>query len=244
MLENSHMAHRSDEPEIYRSLVSLKPATLSLGKWATDAGLARNYFNGLRQHGNPKDKAVDALLGVIGKTRADLVGPGPIVRSEVVGTGLTTGRDIRDSLYDERSLDLPLLGTAFGGEYDHLDENVDVIELRLSETLGYLPRPKAFADDPKAYVLTIVGESMRPRFRPGERVGVHTRLPVSIGDDVIVQLKDSDGDDGERICMVLVKELVRRSGSYVELRQYNPDITFRVEAKRIAAMHVVKANFF
>lgn len=85
---------------------------------------------------------------------------------------------------------------------------------------------------------------MRPRFRPGERVGVSPRTPVSIGDDVIVQLRGSDGVDGELVKTVLIKELVRRGSTHVELKQYNPEMTFKVEVKRIAAMHLVRANFF
>ena len=43
----------------------------------------------------------------------------------------------------------------------------------------------------------------------------------------MAQSVDND-DDGERSRGVLVKELVRRSASYVELRQYEPRTDFRV----------------
>ena len=39
--------------------------------------------------------------------------------------------------------------------------------------------------------------------------------------------------------MAMIKELVRRTGSHVELRQFNPDVTFRVPASEIAAIHKV-----
>jgi phage repressor protein C with HTH and peptisase S24 domain len=84
---------------------------------------------------------------------------------------------------------------------------------------------------------------MSPRFEPGQRVAVSPREPVSIGDDVIVQLRGAEGDD-ERVKMVLVKRLVRRTPSFIELRQFNPDTTFRVEAKRVAALHKVKGALF
>jgi phage repressor protein C with HTH and peptisase S24 domain len=38
---------------------------------------------------------------------------------------------------------------------------------------------------------------------------------------------------------VLIKRLVRRTGGYVELRQFNPDTTFRVETQRVAKIHRV-----
>jgi phage repressor protein C with HTH and peptisase S24 domain len=42
--------------------------------------------------------------------------------------------------------------------------------------------------------------------------------------------------------MVLVKELVRRGAQYVELKQFNPELTFRVPAERVAAIHRVSGR--
>ena len=39
--------------------------------------------------------------------------------------------------------------------------------------------------------------------------------------------------------MVMIKELVRRTPAFVELRQFNPDVAFRVETSAIAAIHKV-----
>jgi phage repressor protein C with HTH and peptisase S24 domain len=55
--------------------------------------------------------------------------------------------------------------------------------------LDYLARPPSLADDPDAYAVEIVGESMAPRFEPGERAFVSPKARVGIGDDVIVQLR-------------------------------------------------------
>lgn len=244
MLENSSMSQPQADPAIYTALLALKPDDLKLGPWAEKAGLARNYFNGLRQHGNPKKEAVDALLRAIGRTEGEVVQFISPVKTEVAGTGLHTPEEVKREFYGEKLPALPLVGSAFGGEYGDLDEHVELTCLSMGEVLDYLVRPASLANDVKAYALTIVGESMRPRFRPGERVGVSPKAPVSIGDDVIVQLRGPDGNDGESVKTVLIKELVRRTASHVELRQYNPDMTFRVETKRIAAMHLVRANFF
>jgi phage repressor protein C with HTH and peptisase S24 domain len=138
---------------------------------------------------------------------------------------------------------MPLLGTALGAESADLEDDIELTELHLNDVLDYLAKPEALAGDPGAYALTIVGNSMVPRFKPGERVAVSPRAIVGIGDDVIVQLRGGEGE-GERIKMVLIKELVRRTASYVELRQFNPDTVFRVEAKRVAAMHKVRGTYF
>jgi len=38
---------------------------------------------------------------------------------------------------------------------------------------------------------------------------------------------------------VLLKRLIRRSGSYIELEQFNPPAKFRVDAARVKAVHRV-----
>jgi hypothetical protein len=133
--------------------------------------------------------------------------------------------------------DLPLLGTALGGHVPDLegldDDSADLIELDLGEVIDHLERPAAIASDRDAYALTILGDSMAPRFEPGERILVSPRAPVGIGDDVVVQLRGREGED-ERVKLVLVKRLVRRSPSFVELRQFNPEVTFRVPVARLA----------
>src|SRR5262249_51831487 len=120
---------------------------------------------------------------------------------------------------------LPLVATAMAGEWGNPADKVELTELRPDEIVNRLPRPASLAGDPSAYALTIVGDSMWPRFRPGRRVAVSSRAPVAIGDDVILKLT---GVAESGAIPVLIKELVRKSGDSVELRQFNPDVTFRV----------------
>ena len=76
---------------------------------------------------------------------------------------------------------------------------------------------------------------MWPRFRPGRRVAVSPHAPVAIGDDVLIRLRGGVGP-GQ---LVLLKELVRRSAGFLELRQFNPGTTFRVDANEIEAIQKV-----
>jgi hypothetical protein len=63
---------------------------------------------------------------------------------------------------------------------------------------------------------------------------------VALGDDVLVKLKArGPAEDSVGTVVVLIKELVRRSGSGVELRQFNPDATFHVKAEEIASIEMV-----
>lgn len=163
----------------------------------------------------------------------------PTIKSEVAPADL----DVRQLRAASRDLPgVPVLGSAIGVRSFDPEQHVELTELDLAEVLDYIPRPASLANDKKAYAVTTVGDSMWPRFRPGRRLLVSPRAPVSIGDDVIVQLRggaDGEGDFRDRVTTVLIKELVRRTATYYELRQFNPDITFKVPIEQIAAMHKV-----
>jgi phage repressor protein C with HTH and peptisase S24 domain len=143
---------------------------------------------------------------------------------------------------------LPLLGTALAGDIDMPEARLELVELDFGEVLDYLQRPPSLASDSDAYALTILSDSMFPRFSPGERVAVSPRAPVSIGDDVIVQLRgehaDNDDPEADKVKTVLAKRLVRRTATHVELRQFNPDESFKVELARVAAIHKVSGVMF
>jgi phage repressor protein C with HTH and peptisase S24 domain len=173
----------------------------------------------------------------------------PLIKTEVRGTGMTAA-EVRDAWAMRGNVEpVPLVGTALGGAFGDL-EGVEMTELRLHEILDYLARPQGLADDRDAYAVEIVGDSMAPRFEPGERVFVSPKATVRPGDDVIIQLTDPNGrgDHADAITEVLIKRLVRRTASYVELRQFNPDTTFEVPITRIAtqggklAMHRVRGR--
>lgn len=158
-----------------------------------------------------------------------------LVRTEVRGTGMTAA-EVQDAWAMRGNVQpVPLVGTALGGAYGNL-ESVEMTELRLSEVLDYLARPQSLADDDQAYAVEIVGDSMAPRFEPGERVFVSPKAAVRPGDDVIVQLMDPscEGDMADAVTEVLIKRLVRRTASFIELRQFNPDSTFDVPLDRVA----------
>jgi phage repressor protein C with HTH and peptisase S24 domain len=82
---------------------------------------------------------------------------------------------------------VPLLGTAYGGDWE---DEIELTELHLSEVLDNLARPPSLANDDEAYAIEIIGDSMFPRFKPGERAFVSPKAAVRPGDDVIVQLTD------------------------------------------------------
>jgi phage repressor protein C with HTH and peptisase S24 domain len=235
---------QTDEPRYYRLINSLRPEGLNDNAWTRKAGVSSSFFRDLKKKGTrPRHDTLEKILDAVGVSMARFEALEAPVLTEVASGGT---RDPHREFYGERPLPMiPLLGTAMGGEYGNLDQHIEMTELHLHEVMDHLARPVSLTGDPHAYALTIVGDSMWPRFRPGRRVIVTPRGTPSIGDDVIVQLLGAADDEGDRrVAMVLIKELVRRTPGYIELRQFNPDITFRIEASRVAAVHKVMGEIF
>lgn len=156
------------------------------------------------------------------------------IRSEVT---------LSDRKFDFRgapnSRDIPVLGTGHCALLQ-IGRNGDMVEVEETlfeptETIRYVTRPPSLAGSKDAYAIYFQGDSMEPRFQPGEMAVADPSRPPHIGDDVIVQLFAEDMP--EEIRSILVKRLVRRSTSYVELAQFNPALTFRVPMERVARMH-------
>jgi SOS-response transcriptional repressor LexA len=229
-----------DNSQIYIDLMRLKPDGMTPNAWAMNAGVSRTVWADMRRHGNPSRRTLEKLLAAIGSSLAEFealrVGGGP-----PDGMPATGGVADRRSGWGAPELPLlPVVATAIAGEWGDPARRIEVTELRTGEIIGRLPRPVSLADDASAYAVTVVGDSMWPRFRPGRRIAVSPRAPVAVGDDVVVKLKTPPEHETRSVTIpVLIKELVRRSGAGVELRQFNPEGTFHVPVEEIAAVEKV-----
>jgi phage repressor protein C with HTH and peptisase S24 domain len=142
------------------------------------------------------------------------------------------------------SKDVPVYGTALGGdlELDDVDREMQVEQtvLEVSDTIELVRRPPAFAGNRNLYAVYVAGSSMEPRYEPGDLLYVDPRRPPAIGDDVVVQLRDGNGHDGnDRIICALIKRLVRRNASGIELEQYNPPLRFKLASQHVSEVHRV-----
>ena len=131
--------------------------------------------------------------------------------------------------------DLPIYGTALGGEVTIDGCEVEQIELDTGDVIGWAKRPTPLAGRADVYAVYVQGASMYPRYDGGDLAYGEEKRPPHIGDDVIVYLRN--GEDRAGAC--LIKRLVRRSASYVELEQFNPACTFKIDTARILKMHRV-----
>lgn len=134
----------------------------------------------------------------------------------------------------EMPKDVPVLGNAIGTSAEFSNGTpVELAMMEMGEVVDRVRRPPSLADVRTAYALYIMGDSQSPRFEPGELVFIHPHKPVAPGDDVVVQLVDDD----DCVNCALIKRLVRRTASEVELQQFNPAKTFTVPTARIRAIH-------
>lgn len=128
---------------------------------------------------------------------------------------------------------LPVYGSGLGAPKQIDGEAVELTALNTGDVLEYVKRPAILNGKRKAYALHVQGSSMHPALPDGEMVVACRDMPLSIGDNVVVYLRDGDEDDGKRARAVLIKELVRRSATYVELRQYDPAMDFKIDMSEV-----------
>jgi len=122
---------------------------------------------------------------------------------------------------------IPVYGRAVGGVEGKFIFNGELIDTVMC--------PPGLENVPDAYAVFVSGESMSPRFRPGETVWVHPGRPPRRGDDVVVQLHVPDGDPPEGY----IKEFVSWTPTRLVLRQFNPDREIEFEREQVKTVHVI-----
>jgi hypothetical protein len=224
------------ESQIYRDLMRFKPEALSPNAWAVKAGVSRTVWNDMRRHGNPSRRTLEKQLVAAGSSLAEFealrIGPEPPPPL----SSFTQLDDVKRAWSPAPLPPLPLIPTTLAGEWGEAGSKIELFEIRPGELLDRLPRPPTLASDPDAFAVTIVGDSMWPRFRPGAHAAVAARTPVAIGDDVLVRLRPAGRTQRGGSERVLIMQLLKRTGSGFELRQFNPDLTVHVDAADVDAI--------
>lgn len=86
------------------------------------------------------------------------------------------------------------------------------------DVIDQVRRPPGIRNAKNVAALNVAGESMVPRFAPGELIYVQHRAPAP-GDDVVVELyPENDGDPPKSF----LKRLIRKTGPRLYCRQFNP----------------------
>ena len=227
---------------IYDDLMRFKPEGLTPNAWAVLAGVSRTVWADMRRHGNPSRRTLEKLLKAAGSSLAEF--------EALRISGLATVDDGADASVADRSApswgtpqlpSLPQVAALAAGLWGPPEQAITLMKLRPSEVTGNFPRPASLARDGSAYAVAVVDDSMWPRFRPGRILAVSPKAPVVAGDDVLVRLKSSVPSE---FVPVLIKAMAQHTASGVELRQFNPDVTFSVPADDIVSIEKVLGELF
>lgn len=121
----------------------------------------------------------------------------------------------------------PVLGHAAAGAHGYVI---------IGDPIAYEPTPPELENAQDGYLLYVSGESMVPRFFPGERISVHPGRPYSRNDFVVVQF-----DDGSPEHVGMVKQFQGYDDETGDLllSQYNPAIEIRVPGEKVRDIHRV-----
>lgn len=123
---------------------------------------------------------------------------------------------------------MPVYGLVIGGEDGRFFFN--------GETVGWVKTPEKLLGVKNAYALYVAGESMIPRFKPGEEVHVNPHKQPVRGDDVIIQLKpERDGEQPEGF----IKEFRGWTPTKLLLWQWNPQQEVEFSRHLIKSVHVI-----
>jgi phage repressor protein C with HTH and peptisase S24 domain len=146
---------------------------------------------------------------------------------------------IQPPLRADMPADLPVYGFAVGGKEDDGEFYMN------GQIADYVRRPPGVPNMRGVFGVYVCGESMFPRFQPGELIFATSAQPPAIGDDVVIELKamnpESD-DEADHAARGLIKRLKRRSGSRVIVEQFNPAMDIEFDREEIKAIHRVLTN--
>lgn len=102
---------------------------------------------------------------------------------------------------------------------------------------GWVDRPGILRGATDAFGLRVRGESMFPKYAPGDMVMINPRKAPVAGCYVVVALH-SDGDEE----CGLIKQFVKQTPDEIILRQFNPDKEIRCNRANITSLGVVVGN--
>lgn len=109
--------------------------------------------------------------------------------------------------------DLPVYGTAQGAN------GAGAFVINMGGQVDRIRRPPGLMANRDAFAIYVEGDSMEPRFEPGETVVVDPNRPVRPGDDVVLLLESPEPGQPPQ---AYIKRLVRRGAERILVKQYNP----------------------
>ena len=121
--------------------------------------------------------------------------------------------------------DLPVYAAAEGGQGT---------VIVTTEAVDWVRRPAPLATAKGGYAILVVGESMVPRYRPGDTLLVNPHIPARREDGVVLYAGEVSGD-----VRATVKEFVRSTEKHWVVRRYLPETEIKLLKTEWPIIHVV-----
>lgn len=157
----------------------------------------------------------------------DLFGFGPLpkpVPSEIVRR---KRRGRKAAIPDKSQAELPIYGWAAGSAAG--------VETVAPDPVDYISCPPSLLGVDGAYALRTRGESMAPRYFPGEILFVHPHKTLRSGDHVVIQTQRFEGSGTE----TWVKRFDSQDAENIYASQYNPQAKIVFRKTQVAYIHRV-----
>jgi phage repressor protein C with HTH and peptisase S24 domain len=126
---------------------------------------------------------------------------------------------------------IPLYSSALAGPGGSISIGATIMER--------IEAPSQLADVADAYAVRVAGESMEPRYFPGEIVYVHPTMTIRRGDFVVAQISENGAEGG---IQAYVKRFVSIDDSKLVLEQYNPSKTIKFPRDNFMQTHRIIAS--
>ena len=105
-----------------------------------------------------------------------------------------------------------------------------------ADPVDYVKTPETLLGTAGAFAVYVEGDSMVPWKVEGQLLFINPHRKPRINDYVIITYS---GQQPGRPPLTMVKKLVRRSASFVELEQYNPAKVFKIPTDQVVSMFKV-----
>jgi phage repressor protein C with HTH and peptisase S24 domain len=183
--------------------------------------VARQLVKAFAGRGNPPISSEEIMQLAVG---SDGIAPVPVEANARLADDAP-----EPPLKSSMARDLPVYGTTEGGPEG-------TFWLNMGEPIDRIRRPTGLLGSKKAFALYVEGDSMSPWKEPGQRVYINPDRPPSPGCYVVVEFMS---DDPGHPPHAMIKRLIRRSASKIELQQYNPPLEFSIPTEKVVKVYRV-----
>lgn len=127
---------------------------------------------------------------------------------------------------------VPLMATDKVPVYGYVAGSTDRVAINEGRIIGMRDRGPALAYARDGFYVTVIGDSMEPRLRPGEFVAVNPSLPPLKGDECVVQFRNGEA---------VVKTFIGMAEKELMVSQYNPPKKLTFDMHEVLSVYPVVA---